>query len=191
MALEKRTTKDMLYSEILKMHGPLSNAELCSKVTEHPHFKNLSQSAIEKDVDRFVKHYQALGIVIRSNGRLEWMTQPAKNPTQPNEEKAVQVAEPFHSDSQHTAVQKLLQGMSDGSITLKAKSPFWALNRIKGEIYDEFMADIDLYNYHRNDLPFISGILETRIFNTAIKLRAYGFLEENKEHSGPPRPASS
>jgi len=191
MSLSKRTIRDRDYAEILKKYGPLSNSDLCKKAAEHPHFKNLTSSGIEKDIDRFAKHYENLGIVIRNNGRLEWMAQPVKIPAQPKDEMTTQVADSVDSDSQHDAVQTLLRGMSDGSIRLKPKSPFWTLNRIKGEIYDEFMADIDLYNYHRNDLPFISGILETRIFNTAIKLRAYGFLEENKERSRPPPPASS
>jgi hypothetical protein len=42
------------------------------------------------------------------------------------------------------------------------------------------MADIDLYNSHQLGCPF-SSTLETRIFNPAIKLRAYGFIEEAKE----------
>jgi hypothetical protein len=41
------------------------------------------------------------------------------------------------------------------------------------------MADIDLYNSHVYEWS-IAGILETRIFNTAMKLRAFGFIEETK-----------
>lgn len=187
MALDKRTARDVLYSEILKTCGPLSNAELCSKAAEHPHFKNLSPNAIEKDVDRFVKHYQGLGILIRNNGRLEWVAQsvktpdpPVTTPAQPSDEKPAEAVDASDLDFRHEAVQRLVRGMLDGSIRLKPKSPFWILNLSKGEIYDEFMHDIDLYNSHMLD-PITSIFVEMRIFNTALKLRVYGFLEEDKE----------
>lgn len=179
MAIEQRTMRDRDYSEILKKFGPLSNTDLGKKVAEHPHFSKLTASAIEKDIDRFVKHYENLGIVIRKNGRVEWLPPPAAIQGQPKQE-SVKPFEPTPADSQHEAVQRLLRGMADGSITIRDKSPHKELNRIKGEILDDFMKDIDLYNYHRGEWP-ISGFLEMRIFSTAIKLRAYGFIEEAKQ----------
>ncbi|HEV2139386.1 MAG TPA: hypothetical protein VGR53_11150 [Nitrososphaerales archaeon] len=180
MSLSKRTVRDRDYSEILKKYGPLSNADLCKKATEHPHFNKVTAAAIEKDIDRFVKHYENLGIITRKNGRIEWLLQPTIALSQPKPEMTIEPTGSLPSDSQHETVQRLLRGMADGSITLRDKSPHRELNRIKGEIFDEFMADIDLYNYHKHEWPF-SGILETRIFNTAIKLRAYGFIEEKEE----------
>jgi hypothetical protein len=177
-----RTMKDRDYSEILKRLGPLTNSDLAREAAKHPHFTGMTAYAIEKDVDRFVKHYENLGIVARNNGRIEWLPSPVKAQGQSKEEPTARVAKSSQV-SQHEAVTRLIQGMADGSIILREKSPHKELNRVKGEIFDEFMADIDFYNHHGNEGP-ITWALETRIYNTALKLRAYGFIEkEEQTHS--------
>src|SRR5271157_4873676 len=168
-----RTMKDRDYSEILKRLGPLTNSDLTKEAAKHPHFTGLTAYAIEKDIDRFVKHYENLGIVVRNSGRIEWLTPAAKVQARPEVEPPKETAS-VPSETQHEVVTKLLQGMANGTITLRNKSPHKELNRVKGEIFDEFMGDVDFYNLHKNEGP-ISWALETRIYNTALKLRAYGF----------------
>ncbi|HME19737.1 MAG TPA: hypothetical protein VKF15_08390 [Nitrososphaerales archaeon] len=187
MPPDKRTIRDRDYSELLRRHGPLTNSDLCKKVTEHPHFSKMTTSAIEKDIDRFVVRFEYLKLVARNNGRIEWLPQPAKAQEQVKQEETSESSECPTSYSQHEEVQRLLKGMANGTITLRNKSPHKELNRLKGEIYDKFMADISLYNSNELGYPF-SGVLETRIFNTYLKLRAYGFIEETKK---PPHSAQN
>jgi hypothetical protein len=179
MPLEERTIRDRIYSDFLKEHGALTNSELNKKAAEHPHFREMSADALEKDIDRFVTHYKYLGIVERNEGKIEWLPRDTKRQGQPTSEVRTEPTVPGSRESRHEAVQKLMRGMANGTIILKDKSPHKELNRVKGEIYDEFMRDIDLYNAYGKSLG-VSDILETRIYNTALKLRAYGFMEEKE-----------
>ncbi len=180
MPYEERTIRDRIYSDYLKKSGPLTNTELGKMAAENPHFSKVTADALEKDIDRFVKHYEHLGIIARIKGKIEWSPQTAGSQGQAVRETTVELSDPSSPDSRHEEVQRLIRGMANGTITIRDKSPHKELNRVKGEILDEFMADIDLYNTHGHEL-FISNILEARIFNTALKLRAYGFIEEKKE----------
>jgi hypothetical protein len=171
--------RDRTLSEFLKKFGSMSNADLARKAAEHPHFGKLKPASVDKYVDRFVDHYEYLGILARVNGRLEWLPQSNNISVQSAQEKKVEQVSPALTESVHESVQRLLRGMANGSITLKPKSPFKELNRIKGDLYDELMADIDLYNIYKNT-PLISGTFEKRIYNMALKLRTYGFIEEKE-----------
>ena len=184
MPLEERTIRDRIYSDFIKKFGPLTNSELNKKAAEHPHFRKMTAGALEKDIDRFVRHYEYLEIAKRNRGKIEWLPQETTRQGQSTSEAVTEPTVPSSPEFRHETVQKLIRGMANGTITLRDKSPHKELNRIKGEIYDEFMADIDLYNAHGTDLA-ISGILETRIFNNALKLRAYGFMEEKKHQPNP------
>jgi hypothetical protein len=174
-----RTMRDRTLSEFLKKFGPMSNADLARKAAEHPHFSKLQPASVDKYVDRFVDHYEYLGILAQVNGRLEWLPQSNSVSVQSAQEKKAEQGSPAPTESVHESVQRLLRGMSNGSITLKPKSPFKELNRIKGDLFDEFMADIDSYNLYKNT-PLISSTFEKRIYNMALKLRTYGFIEEKQ-----------
>jgi hypothetical protein len=175
-----RTIRDRDLSDILKRLGPLTNKDLAKEASQYPHFKGMSEYAIDKTVDRFVKDFEDLDIVKRDRGRIEWLPQTTRAQGQSAKERSVELPNPVRPETQHESVQRLLRGLADGSITLKPKSPHKELNRIKGEIYDKFMADIDNYNTFKNT-PLISDTLEKRIFDTALKLRAYGFIEQKEE----------
>jgi len=180
MPLEERTIRDRIYSDFIKEFGPLTNSELFEKAAKHPHFREMNSDGLEKDVDRFVTHYKYLKIVERVDGKIKWLPQEIKGHGRSPSEAGTEPNIPSSPESRHETVQKLIRGMANGTITLRDKSPHKELNRKKGRIYDEFMADIELYNEQKNNLA-ISGILETHIFNTALKLRAYGFIEEKTE----------
>jgi hypothetical protein len=61
--------------------------------------------------------------------------------------------------------------MADGAVTLRNKSSH------KGEIFDEFMAEVDFCSLHQNERP-ISNVTETPMFNASLNLRAYVLIEE-------------
>jgi len=186
MPLEERTIKDRIYSDFLRELGPLTNSELKQKASQHPHFREMRDDALEKDVDRFVTHYKTLKIVERIDGKITWLPKQEMRQGQPPNDAGTKPLVLSSRESCHQAVQELIQGMARGTIVLKDKSPHKELNRVKGEIYDGFMRDIDLYNTYGKSLG-VSDILETRIYNTALKLRAYGFLEERKEQQTKPQ----
>lgn len=178
MTLKTRTLRDRDFSEILKKYGSLSNADLSKLAAQYPRFSKMTPGAIEKDVDRFVQHYENLGIIRRASGRVKWLPAEVNAPMQSKSETKAEPTTP-PPESKYKTVQKLVQGLANGSIVLKDKSPHKELNRIKGEIYDKFMADIDLYNTFKDSFG-LSDVLVTRIYNTAPKLRAYGFIEEKE-----------
>jgi hypothetical protein len=177
-----RTIRDRDLSDILRRLGPLTNRDLAKEASKRPHFNGMTDYAIEKAVDRFVKDFEGLGIVVRDRGRIEWLAQTTKSQEQRAKERNAQPQSPTLSETQHETVQKLIQGLANGSITLRDKPLQKELKGMKGEIYDKFMADIDLYNLYKNT-PLLSDTLERRIFNTALKLRAYGFIEEKETPS--------
>ena len=74
MTLDKRTEKDRIYATILTERGPLTNAQLRKIASESSVFSDKDNDAMEKDVDRFVRHYVTMGILSRSNGKLHWLT---------------------------------------------------------------------------------------------------------------------
>jgi hypothetical protein len=78
-----RTSKDRTYRDLVIKYGPLKNTELCKKAREMAGFgeKEISDSALEKDVDRFVKYHIEIGTPTRENGKLKW-SQPHPKPGQ-------------------------------------------------------------------------------------------------------------
>jgi hypothetical protein len=73
MPKSARTIKDLVYKDILLRDGALSNSELAREALKHPNFRKTEFSAIEKDVDRFVKHYEAIGVLTKQDGKLRWL----------------------------------------------------------------------------------------------------------------------
>lgn len=166
-------------SEFLKKFGPMSNADLARKAAEHPHFSKLKPASVDKYVDRFVDHYEYLGILARVNGRLEWLPQASKPQEEPSQEKNAESHNPTQRDIQHETVQKLIRDMAEGNTKFRDKPLQKELRGMKGKLYDEFMRDIDLYNRYKNT-PLISDEFERRVFEMALKFRAYGFIEEKE-----------
>ena len=171
-----RTIRDRDLSDILKRLGSLTNKNLAREASKYPHFSGMSDYAIEKAVDRFVKDYEALGIVVRDGGKIEWVSQASKSQEQHSKENDGQPS-PTSLDVQHETVQNLMQGLANGYITLRDKPLQNELKGMEGRLYDRFMEDIDLYNRYKNT-PLISDTLERRVFEMVLKLRAYGFIEE-------------
>jgi len=80
-----RTSKDRTYRDLVIRYGQLTNTELCRKAREMTGFgeKEMSDSALEKDVDRFVKYHLEMGTLTRGeDGKLNW-SQPHPRPDQP------------------------------------------------------------------------------------------------------------
>ena len=173
-----RTIRDRDLSDILKRLGPLTNRDLAREASKYPDFSGLTESAIEKAVDRFVKDYVGLGILVRDRGKVEWLPQ-SRPQERPSPVKNLHPQNAFRQVSQHETVQRFIDGLANGSITFRDKPLQKELRGMKGEIYDELMADIDLYNTFKST-PLISGDLEKRIYETTLKLRAYGFIEEKE-----------
>ncbi len=73
-----RTVKDAAYMKIFREFGPLlTNKELMDKARAHSTFKDMSEKALEKDVDRFVGHYHTLGYLERTEGKLKLWLPPS------------------------------------------------------------------------------------------------------------------
>lgn len=174
-----RTKRDRDLSDILKRLGPLTNRDLAKEASKYPDFNGMTDYAIEKTVDRFVKDFVDLGIIVRDRGKIEWLPQTAEAQEHPMQEKKPQPETSFRRETQHETVQRFIQGLANGSIIFRDKPLHKELKGMKGEIYDRFMADLDLYNTFK-DTPLISGDLEKRIYETTLKLRAFGFVEEKE-----------
>jgi hypothetical protein len=56
---DKREAKDLVYFTILNALGPLPNRELFRAARQRPEFGGLTDPALEKDVDRFVRRHKS------------------------------------------------------------------------------------------------------------------------------------
>jgi hypothetical protein len=176
-----RQVRDRVLSDILKRLEPLTNSDLAREASKYPPFNKMTEYGVKKSVDRFVKDYEALGVVVRDRGKIDWMPQTTKPREEPPQERNTQPESPSSPKTQHEVVQKFIQDLASGSITFRDKPLQKELGWNKGEFYDEVMKDIDLYNAHKHEWPF-SGILERRVYDSILKLRAFGCIEEKKEH---------
>ncbi len=86
MPLSRRTSKDFVYVSILEKEGPLSVIELTKLAHENHVFRDVELVAVEQDVKRFTKHYEALKVLTRKNGKLHWM--PFQTPPSPTSQLA-------------------------------------------------------------------------------------------------------
>ena len=175
-----RQVRDRVLSDILKRLEPLTNSDLAREASKYTPFNKMTDYGVKKSVDRFVKDYEVLGIVVRDRGKIDWMPQAVKPREEPSQENSTQAESPSPPETQHEVVQRFIQDLANGSITLRDKPLQKELRGVKGEIYDEFMEDIDLYNAHKHEWP-ISMALERRIYSTLLKLRAFGCIEDKKE----------
>jgi len=175
-----RQVRDRVLSDILMRLGPLTNVDLAKEASKYPRFNKMTEYGVKKAVDRFVKDYEVLGIVVHDRGKIDWMPQATKPREELAQERNTHPESPPGPETQHEVVQRFIQDLANGSITLRDKPLQKELRGSKGEIYDEFMADIELYNAHKHEWPF-SAALERRVYDSILKLRAFGCIEEKKE----------
>lgn|ERR1035437_1209570 len=72
----------MTYVDILQKEGPLSTKELAKEASNKHTFNSMDIVAIEKDALRFAHRYEALGILIRKSGKLNWLPSPTPTSSQ-------------------------------------------------------------------------------------------------------------
>lgn len=171
-----RTTRDRVLSDILKRLGPLTNKDLADEAENYPVFKGMSGYSVQKAITRFLKDFEELEIVTRDRGKIVWLPVDTESQKGPTVAKVGEPKGPTLARTQRDTVLWLIQGIANGSISFRDKPLQKELKGMKGEIYDELMGEIYEYNKFRTT-PLISDTLEKRIFDTALKLRAYGFLE--------------
>jgi len=174
-----RQVRDRVLSDILMKRGPLTNSDLAKEAWKYPRFNKMTEYGVKKAVERFVKDYEVLGVVVHNRGKIDWMPQATKPKEEPPQEKYTRPETPSIPETQYQVVQKFIQDLASGSITFRDKPVQKELRWNKGEFYDEVMKDIDLYNAHKHEWPF-SGILERRVYDSILKLRAFGCIEEKK-----------
>jgi hypothetical protein len=72
MSLDQRTEKDRIYYDILRKHGELTNTQLRNLASKSSIFENLSEEAMDKDVDRFIARNERMALLTRKNGKLQF-----------------------------------------------------------------------------------------------------------------------
>lgn len=70
MPYNERTERDRVYIQLLKRHGEMTNVELRKASADHVLFKQLTDEARDKDVDRFVTRGEYLGIITKNGGNI-------------------------------------------------------------------------------------------------------------------------
>lgn len=73
MTAQERTKRDLVYISILQREGPLSTDRLANFAKQSYVFHKTSLVAVEQDTKRFAKHYEAIGMVQRREGKLHWL----------------------------------------------------------------------------------------------------------------------
>ena len=172
-----RQVRDRVLSDILKRLEPLTNSDLAMEASKYPPFNKMTEYGVKKSVDRFVRDYEALGVVVRDRGKIDWMPQATKPREEPPQERDTRPESPSLPGTQYEVVQKFILDLANGDITFRDKPLQKELRGSKGEIYDEVMKDVELYNAHKHEWPF-SGALERRVYDDILKLRAFGCIEE-------------
>ncbi len=84
VSFDKRTERERVYIQILKMRGDLTNVELRKAALGFPLFKGMDEATCDKYVDRFVEHGEYLGILSRQGRKIQLLNNPPeKEPDQP------------------------------------------------------------------------------------------------------------
>ncbi len=145
MKHSKRTIRDSVYINALKEQGPISITQLAKEVSQSIIFRDTDVETIEKDLQRFADHYEAIESLTRKDGRLHWTQAEPK----------------FDGPTQH-ASQAPLMLTSKGFLTGKAGvtcehcgrtidltqvEPHW---RVKNRL---FLLALQEYHYFRATCP--------------------------------------
>jgi len=80
MPRAERTPRDRIYRDLLVKYGPLSNVQLCEHAMKITGFSQMTDYALEKDVDRFVRYQLEMGTIARQDGKLSWLPSQERLP---------------------------------------------------------------------------------------------------------------